>query len=78
MNVLEIMKTDLNSIIGSVVEYDFGGSKPIIGKVMAARKNVYLIKADKFNPEDSVISVYTISFDGESFFTVDKLTKKIA
>ena len=30
MNVLEMMKKDTQSVVGLTVEYDFGGTKPIV------------------------------------------------
>ena len=73
MNVLEMMQQDKDSVIGLDVSYEFGGSKPIVGKVVSTSKNKI----------DSIIDgqlctwySYGISFDdGCAYYTVDKFTQ---
>jgi hypothetical protein len=67
MNVLEIMMNDVGSVVDKTVAYDFGGSNPIIGKVVAAK---YTKQSCKIDGEDSFLKVYGISFDGKSYYTV--------
>ena len=73
MTVLEMMQQDKYSVIGLDVSYDFGGTKPIVGKVVSTSKNKI----------DSVLDgqiftwySYGISFDdGCAYYTVDKFTR---
>ena len=73
MTVLEMMQQDKDSVIGLDVSYEFGGTKPIIGKVVSTSKNKI----------DSIIDgqlftwySYGISFDnGCAYYTVDKFTQ---
>ncbi len=74
MTVLEMMKRDVNSVVGLTVEYDFGGSKPIVETVKSAYSKDYFVSLDR-NDTPTKCTVYAISFDGLSFFTVDKFTK---
>ena len=59
MNVLKMMKKDLTSVVGLRVEYDFGGSEPLIGTIAEARISSYNTVIDG---EDYVGKYYTISF----------------
>jgi hypothetical protein len=69
MSVLEMMKRDVNSVVGLTVEYDFGGSKPIIAMITDA-----CVVEQRGSVEG--VRVYLISFNkGGSYFTVDKFTK---
>jgi hypothetical protein len=72
MPVLEMMKKDVNSVVGLTVSYDFGGSKPLVGKVVSTKKNKIESIIDG---ELSVWYSYGISFGGCSYYTVDKFTK---
>ena len=56
MNVLKMMKKDLTSVIGLKLEYDFGGSEPLIGIVAEARACSYQ------DSEGFVGLYYVISF----------------
>ena len=59
MNVLKMMKKDLTSVIGLKLEYDFGGSEPLIGIVAEARVCSYKTILDGV---DFVGLYYVISF----------------
>lgn len=59
MNVLAMMKKDLTSVVGLRVEYDFGGSTPLIGEIAEARVCTYKTIHDS---EDFVGKYYVISF----------------
>ena len=72
MNVLEMMQHDKDSVVGLGVSYDFGGSKPIVGKVMSTKKNTIESMIDG---EMSTWYSYGISFGGSGYYTVDKFTK---
>lgn len=74
MTVLEMMKRDVNSVVGLTVEYDFGGSAPIVEQIVAANSRDYFVSLDG-NDEPVKCTVYGISFNGTSFFTVDKFVK---
>ena len=73
MTVLEMMENDVNSVVGLDVSYDFGGTKPIVGKVVSTSKN----KIDSML-DGQLFTWYTygISFDaGCAYNTVDKFTQ---
>ena len=73
MTVLEMIENDVNSVVGLNVSYEFGGSKPITGKVMSTKKNTVEAMIDG---ELSTWYSYGISFNaGGSFYTVDKFTR---
>lgn len=74
MTVLEMMKRDVNSVIGLTVEYDFGGSAPIVDTIVAANSRDYFASLDGI---DTKCIVYGISFNGASFWTVDKTVKVV-
>ena len=59
MNVLEMMKKDLTSVVGLRVEYDFGESEPLIGWISQARVQTYKTILDG---QDFVGTSYVISF----------------
>lgn len=59
MNVLEMMKEDLTSAVGLRVEYDYGGSEPLIGWIAEARVQTYKTILDG---QDYVGTNYVISF----------------
>ena len=72
MTVLKMMQHDKNSVVGLDVSYDFGGSKPVTGKVMSTKKNKIEAMIDG---QLSTWYSYGISFDeGCSYYTVDKFT----
>lgn len=73
MTVLEMMEKDVNSVVGLDVSYDFGGSKPIVGKVVSTLKN----KIDSMiDGQLCTWYSYGISFDdGCAYYTVDKFTR---
>lgn len=73
-SILKMMENEID-VVGSTVSYDFGGSKPIVGKVMSTKKNKIESIIDG---ELSVWYSYGISFDsGCSYYTVDKFTKLV-
>ena len=74
MSVLQMMENDVNSVVGMNISYDFGGTKPIVGKVMATSKNKIESIIDG---QLSTWYSYGISFDanGRTYYTVDKLTQ---
>ena len=73
MTVLEMMENDVNSVVGLNVSYEFGGSKPIVGKVWSSKKNKIEAMIDG---ELSTWYSYGISFDaGRPCYTVDKFTR---
>jgi len=74
MTVLEMMKQDVKSVIGLTVEYDFGGSSPIVEKIVDATSRDYFVSLDG-NDKPTQCTVYGISFNGTSFFTVDTNVK---
>lgn len=74
MNTLEMIQNNVNSVIGLTVEYDYGGTKPIIGKIVSSKINEHKMIIDG---ESSVMYSYAISFDGFSYYIVDKFTKLI-
>ena len=72
MTVLEMMENDVNSVVGLNVSYEFGGSKPITGKVISTKKNTIKSMIDG---QLSTWYSYGISFDGRWYYTVDKFTR---
>ena len=72
MNVLEMMQQDKDSIIGLNVSYDFGGSKPIVGKVVSTKQTKIESIIDG---QLSTWYSYSVSFGGAGFYTVDKFTQ---
>lgn len=76
MTVLEMMKLDVNSVIGLTVEYDFGGSAPIVDTIVAVNSRDYFVSLDG-NDEPTKCTVYGISFNGMSYWTVDKTVKVV-
>lgn len=71
-NVLEMMKQDINSVVGLCVAYDYGSSKPLVGVVQDVRKTTFNVVVDG---EKSTIDSYSISFNGLSFYVVDAFTR---
>ena len=57
--VLEMMKKDTQSVVGLTVEYDYGGSKPIVDVIANGRASEY-----SYTIEDApyVGKIYQISF----------------
>lgn len=74
VSVLGMMKKDVGSVVGLTVSYDFGGSTPIVGKVISTKQNKIESIIDG---ELSVWYSYGISFGGCSYYTVDKFTKLV-
>ena len=72
MTVLEMMQQDKDSVIGLDVSYEFGGSKPIIGKVVSTSKNKIEAMIDG---QLSTWYSYSVSFGGAGYYTVDKFTQ---
>lgn len=64
MNILKMMKGDLTSVVGLRVEYDFGGSEPLIGWIAEARVCAY---ATLLDGQDYVGKYYVISFTDHPF-----------
>ena len=73
MSVLEMMKNDVNSVIGLTLSLDLGGSKPIIGQCQAVSKNAWHI----IDGEMSTWYSYSVSFGGAGYYPVDCLTKVV-
>jgi len=67
MNVLEMMQKDPNSVVGVLVEYDFGGTTSIINTVKDAVIRNYTWD-DEGNKTDALS--YLISFDGNHYYIV--------
>lgn len=68
MTVLDMMKNDLNSIVGKLVEYDFGGSNPLVMNVTHTKKTPYTwIDEDDI---ERTAYTYAISDGGLSYYTV--------
>ncbi len=65
MTVLEMMKKDVNSVVGLKVSYDFGGTKPIIDTITDTR-----IKENEWEIDGVLTKAlsYWISFDGGTCF----------
>ena len=72
-SVLKMMENSID-VVGLTVSYDFGGSKPIVGKVVSTKQNKIESIIDG---ELSVWYSYGISFGGCSYYTVDKFTKLV-
>jgi hypothetical protein len=73
MTVLEMMQQDKDSVVGLDVSYEFGGTKPIVGKVVSTSKNKIEAMIDG---QLSTWYTYGISFDdGGAYYTVDKFTQ---
>jgi hypothetical protein len=77
MNVFEMMKQDINSVKGLEVEYDFGGSEPIIDTIANVRVDNYDVL--NLNGENTVAKVYAISFSEfpDSFYVMHKDVKVV-
>ena len=76
MNVLEMMKQDINSVKGLEVEYDFGGFEPIIDTIANVRVDNYDVL---MNGENNVAKVYAISFSQfpDSYYVMHKDVKLV-
>lgn len=61
--VLEMMKKDAQSVVGLTVEYDFGGTKPIVDIIASGRINEYKCTLDG---EEHTRKLYMISFMSSS------------
>jgi hypothetical protein len=72
MNVLDMMKSDINSVIGLTLSLDLGGSKPIIGEVDKVSRNQWVHSLDG---EQVTWYSYSVSFGGCGYYPVDCLTK---
>ena len=77
MNVLEMMKEDINSVKGLEVEYDFGGSEPIIDTIANVRVDSQIVKWP--NGSNSELKVYAISFSEypSAFYVMHKDVKLV-
>lgn len=71
-SLLEMMQKDVDSVIGLKVSLDFGCSKPLIGEVYNAVGSTGFFKVDG---EIQYVTKYTVSFNGWSYYTVDKFAK---
>lgn len=70
MTILEMMKKDVNSVVGLKVSYDFGGTKPIIDFITNTEIKEYQWEIDGVWTK---YLRYCISFDGGTcFYGVDK------
>jgi hypothetical protein len=58
-NILEMMKKDTKSVVGLTVEYDYGGTKPIIDVISNGRVSEYNYTIED---EPKVGKIYQISF----------------
>ena len=58
-NILEMMKKDTQSVVGLTVEYDYGGSKPIVDVISNGRVSKYNYTIED---EPYVGKIYQISF----------------
>ena len=76
MTVLEMMKKDIQSVVGLTVQYDFGGTKPIGDVIADARINEYTCTLDG---EEHIAKIYMISFISSpgSFYPVHSYDVKI-
>lgn len=74
MSILEMVQNNVNSVIGLTVEYDYGGTNPIVGKIVSSKINEHKIIIDD---ELSIMYSYSISFDGSTYYVLDKFTKLI-
>lgn len=75
MNVLDMMRTDINSVIGKTVEYYYGGYEPLVEVVTNVNKRINTVTINDCKYD---IPVYGISFNnGASYYTVDAFTKII-
>ena len=58
-NILEMMKKDTQSVVGLTVEYDYGGSKPIIDVIANGRASEYSYTIEGAS---HIGKIYQISF----------------
>jgi hypothetical protein len=72
MTVLDMMKHDIDSVIGLTLSLDLGGSKPIIGQCQSVRKNEW---HNLIDGEMATWYSYSVSFCGVGYYTVDCLTQ---
>ena len=77
MIIFALAKQDLNIIKGLEVEYDFGGSEPIIDVISKVRVDNYDVL--NLNGENTVGKIYAISFSEypESFYVLHKDVKVV-
>lgn len=69
MNLQEMMKKDVESVVGLNVSYDFGGTKPLNGVIGAARIKDYEWEIDG---EKHTTQRYHIAINSECcFYEVD-------
>ena len=70
MNVQEMMKQDVDSVIGLTVSYDFGGTKPLVGIIENARIKDYEWTIDG---ETHITQIYQIAINSDcGFYEIDK------
>lgn len=75
MDVFEQIKLDPQSIVGMMVEYDYGGTEKLKFKVKTARKMAwYWSDEDGVKHESDSVS---ISQDGDNFYVVSATNIKI-
>ena len=74
MNVLDQMKTEINSVVGLTLSLDLGGSKPIIGEVVNTKQNEWNTLIDGAM---TTWYSYSVSFGGCGYYPVDCLTKVV-
>jgi len=58
-NILEMMKKDTQSVVGLTVEYDYGGSKPIVDVIANGRVSEYNYTCEGAS---HIGKIYQISF----------------
>ena len=70
VNVLKMMKQDVDSVVGLNVSYDFGGTKPIEGIIGAARIKEFewTIEGEKHITKRYFIAIN----DDCCFYAIDK------
>jgi hypothetical protein len=68
MAVLDMMRDDVDSIVGKTVEYDFGGSNPLVMNVTHTKKTPWNWTDDDGFEQTSY--TYSISENDTSYYTV--------
>lgn len=68
MTVLDMVRNDINSIIGKTVEYNFGGTKPLVMTVTHAKASPWTWTDD--DGIEQTAYNYSISEGGTSYYTV--------
>jgi len=75
MTVLDLLRNHLSSLVGKTVEYEFGGSNPLVLTVTGCKKTPW-----NWTDEEGVEHTsytYAISEDGWSWYTVDSVNTTI-